>query len=75
MTFEIEHNIPMPKTDNRGRREKYPFSEMSVSDSFFVPGKTAVNFQGTATAAAKRYPGTKFRCRDVDGGVRCWRVE
>lgn len=74
MTYQIEKNIQMPASVRAGRTYKYPFTQMEVGDSFFVPEKTAARFQSTASSASKRHS-MKFRCRNVDGGVRCWRVE
>ena len=34
----VEHNIPLPDKAGRvGRPTKYPWAELSVGDSFFVP--------------------------------------
>lgn len=33
MTFEIEHDVPIPR---KGKISKYPFDDLEVGDSFFV---------------------------------------
>ncbi|HQT62754.1 hypothetical protein [Acidiphilium sp.] len=66
--IEIEKNVPMPM-----RRQRYPWRQMKVGDSFVVPGKTSGAFSGAKRAAAKA-TGFKFATRNVEGGVRVWRV-
>lgn len=63
----IDKNIAMPKG---GRRSKYPWREMEVGDSFFLPKATV-----SMGAANDRYAPTKFIMRKVDGGHRVWRIE
>jgi len=73
--FEIESGIPIP--ERKKRQSKYPFSRLEVGDSFFVPGKTAVKFAGTAYLTSKK---AGVRCRvwddEKDGvtGVRVGRI-
>ena len=67
--IKIEKNIPIPKP-----RNKYPFALMDVGDSFFVPGKTASHLSGSI-GNAMRITSGKFVTRNIDGGVRVWRVE
>lgn len=83
--YKIESNVPMP----RNKPTKYPFGEMQVGDSFFVP--VAKNGDGWArskqhnrlTAAINSWRRTnksmnhrfKIRSTEEPHGVRCWRVE
>ena len=53
LMYEIEKNIPM-KT-----RGKYPFNEMEVGDSFFVPSP----FHNKARQAALARNGKRYRKR------------
>lgn len=76
MNIKIESR--MPKPNGRGGVTVYPFAEMGVGDSFFLPagdlGATAI--QRKVAAAAGGYGskrGMKFSTRQVEGGVRCWR--
>jgi len=71
--YEIEKNVPLQGT-KRGAPPKYPFGEMEVGDSFFVPGKTPKSIGASMANWARRY-GVRFAARSVDGGVRVWRVE
>lgn len=73
--YEVEENHPIPAQSlPRGRKEKYPWSQMSVGDSFFVEGgsiKTIVS----AAAKAKGRTGSVFVARPDGTGVRVWRYE
>lgn len=73
--FTIEKNVPMPEV-KRGRRPRYPFADMLVGDSFFVPGDTRAT-QGARAAAHShtRRTGKAFDARTVEGGLRIWCVE
>ena len=53
MNYEIEKNVPL-----RGRG-KYPFNEMEVGDSFFVPSP----FHNKARQAALARNGKRYRKR------------
>ncbi len=73
---KIDKNIPFPSRNSW--HAKYPFPEMEVGDSFFVPNKTTRDLCGTVAGWTKRHPGAKFTSRtvrenDIDG-VRVWRV-
>ncbi len=77
MNFTIEKGgaIPAP----RPPRAKYPFAQMDVGDSFFVPftSGTGVEWQrarSSANAHGKRY-GMKFVTQLEQGGARVFRIE
>jgi hypothetical protein len=76
--FEIEKNIPLPPA--RGPLAKYPFGELAVGDSFFVPetqdvaGAKLSRRMASAAQVSSRRSGAKYSCRAVDGGVRVWRI-
>ena len=59
----------------------YPWDDMDIDDSFFVPfrpGETAKNARGriaSAASSAARSRGTRYTLRTRDDGVRVWRVE
>ena len=81
--FEIENNVEMPKKcANNGSAAKYPFREMEVGDSFFVPAESAesahrvqINISSSSVQMSKREgAGKKFATRKVEGGVRVWRT-
>ena len=65
--IKIEKDIPLPKT-----RSKYPWAEMDVGDSFFVPGIRAEVVTGSIFKPAKEW-GWKFAGRtlkDPDGTLQ-----
>lgn len=85
--IEIESGIPIPDkkygcgNSNSGRKTVYPFGDMAVGDSFFVPtknGKTPAqtrnNILGAIAYHTKANPGRRFVSRVVEGGVRFWRT-
>lgn len=76
----IEKGVPVPVVSSR---QKYPFNEMEVGDSFTVPlsgilkGALDSNAQRLHSAAysAGKALGRKFTVRSiaVEGVARCWR--
>ena len=73
MSYAIEKNIPIPEiTLSATGREKYPFGELEIGDSFFVADKEKMH--STVVSAAKRL-NRKFRSLVENGGTRIWRVE
>lgn len=73
--YEIEDDHPLPAVaPNRGRREKYPWMQMEVGSSFYVPDAVVARVKSSASKAKKR-TGRTFVVRQVEGGVRVWRYE
>ncbi len=72
--ISIERGIPAPVLH---ARNKYPFQEMLVGDSFFCTQKDG-SVSSSAAWVQKKH-GFKFTCRIVveNGvkGTRCWRVK
>ena len=71
--FAIEKGIPVPPHGN-GSTAKYPWADLCVGDSFFVPGVKTNAMVGSKAHAAKKH-NAKYSMRSVDGGVRIWRIE
>jgi hypothetical protein len=69
--IKIEKNVPMPEA--RGETI-YPFSDMEVGDSFFVPGRTPNQMQNSASHWRKKN-GWKFTTARENDGTRIWRKE
>lgn len=73
--FEIESGIEIP--ERQKRQSKYPFSKLEIGESFFIPGKTKVQFVSTAHTSARRV-GIRVRVWDAEKdsvqGVRVGRV-
>lgn len=80
-TFVIESGIPLHNRTAGVRNScKYPFREMEIGDSFFVPAeeitvRKLVQRMSTAVSRAARNTGCKFAVRSDDAGVRVWRVQ
>ena len=73
--IKIDHSKEMPITHSR--EPKYPWRDLGIGDSFFVPDVTN-SFRSAAGAAGKRL-GFQFSCHAVIEneikGVRVWRVK
>lgn len=79
--FKIEKGVPAPGVDSRRTSRRYPFNEMKIGDSFFVPlnGKEPIRVQSNVMSSARtfRKTGAKFTSSISHDppGVRVWRVE
>lgn len=73
--IKVESGIPVPARTNRqgGRPSIYPFADLKVGESFFVPGKTVKTMSQAARRAVKRLEIELITCI-VEGGVRVWRT-
>lgn len=71
MNIEIEKSVPIP-TNGPGRRSIYPWGQMELGDSFFVPGKKLMDKQVHVRA---RRDGRKYLVRSEGDGQRVWRIE
>lgn len=77
MSIRIERGVQMP--EHGGRRFRYPFAEMKVDDTFLVYAKPRdlerkqMNVSSAGCLYARRHGG-KFKTRQVQGGIRVWRV-
>lgn len=67
--YTVDKGVPLPKSASQA---KYPWSEMAVGDSFFVPSMTESARGGLTSIAKSR--GIKISTRKMDGGIRVWRV-
>jgi hypothetical protein len=80
---EIEKNVPPPKEGRRppgSLAPPYPFSKMEPGDSVFIRGGHSDGLEASAArqlAFKRRRKGApcRFVARNVEGGVRIWRVE
>jgi hypothetical protein len=74
MRYKIEvekQSFPMPKL-----RNKYPWDEMEVGDSFFVPEDLYLgrNMQALIKKQNTRQDRMEFIGRKQEGGFRVWRM-
>jgi len=80
--MKVESDIPIPETPHGetsrgkiGRPPKYPFHQMGVGESVFIDGQ---GMKGSAYRCARHYAQShdkKFCAKELDGGIRIWRVE
>lgn len=73
MPFEIEKDVEIPETREKGR---FPLQDMQVGDSFFLAAdEKDINSLRMAVQYYQRKTSSRFTIRTVEGGSRCWRVE
>jgi hypothetical protein len=75
--FLIEDGIPIPP---KGGTTQYPWPEIGMGQSVFVPGdQRVVRLTRTALSAWAISNGRKFTCRVCTengvAGIRVWRIE
>jgi hypothetical protein len=82
MTIRIDKGVPLPSGLSKSPNHDWPFHQLEVGDSFFIPypdGDKAMRIRVSAAAQAaernKRAAGKKFATRAVPGGARVWRVQ
>ena len=74
--YTIDKKIPIPE-----KQSKYPWREMEVGDSFFVEatdhdkGRLQKDlFNSSGYYARRNNAKAKFTTRQMDDGVRVWRI-
>lgn len=75
MTFKIEKGVPVPEKLAKGMK-KYPFDQLEVGDSFFVPmaDNASPSSLFSAIAQARKRLNINLFSAKVDGGRRVWRT-
>lgn len=82
MNHYIDKNIPLPNRNRGGvgtartPSNSYPLADMQVGDSFLCTNRTQTKISPAVHqwARQQREPKPKFTIRDVQEGVRIWRV-
>lgn len=76
--FKIEKSVPVPAS-LAGRRAKYPWRDMDVGDSFFVPlngEQRLTDLRSQVSRAAYSAFGKGGSATRQEGnGVRVWRIK
>jgi hypothetical protein len=75
--WTLEHGISPPTSGHRsgGRNNIYPWSEMEIGESFFVPGAKQKSLSSIARNWAVRHkPAWVFSCAAEKDGARIWRI-
>jgi hypothetical protein len=76
--YKLEKKVPMPEFRARLSSSRYPFGEMEVGDSFYVPAadvSSKASLKSSASVAQKRFGGKVFRVADEKGGYRVFRLK
>ncbi len=83
--IQIDKDIPIPVrkrafiANRKQWPEKYPYREMEVGDSFFIPHdayNSSASLRTTLYHSARRMGNNyKITIKQVEGGVRCWRIQ
>jgi hypothetical protein len=75
--FKIDKGIPIPPSRYGEKTTVYPFKDMEIWDSFFIPGGRATRLSGSIANARTKY-GHLYSTRQVEEegvrGVRIWRT-
>ena len=75
--YRVEKGVPLPLSAGQKGKNKYPWYEMEVGDSFFVPGDKRGSVHNSASGIKSR-TGLCFSCSVVTEngvkGVRVWRI-
>ena len=81
MAYKIETGIDLPSPVSAPGKPKYPWREMQMGDSFFVPlaNGDAIERLRNRMANSARYAWKsghgEFTTRTIDGGVRVWKTK
>ena len=80
MKFKIDKDVPLPAGNYRAAR--FPFDELELHDSFFVPTAEMSgvkiplqSIRGSARSFCKSSPDKDFTVRRVKDGFRVWRTK
>jgi len=74
MSYEIKKDVPMPDF-TRGRAYKYPWAEMEIGDSIFLPSiETDRACSSYRNYARRMGNGVKFKRKQQGNEVGIWRV-
>jgi hypothetical protein len=74
--YKIEAGVAVPAKAFGGRSQeaKYPWRDLQVGQSFFVPDAKMSTMSSNAHYRGVKL-GVKFTCRKIGDGVRVWRIE
>lgn len=81
MAYEVTSGITIPKKEGVGTKAKYPFKEMDVGDSFFIPAEDYKNknpnYMYSNLHYSAKFQGIKIAVRTLKdkSGMRVWRVK
>lgn len=74
--IQIDKGIPIPPKGERTTRQKYPFREMEIGDSFHVDPADVASVRSSIRWYVSKHapPGQKFSVKIIgQDEARCWR--
>ena len=75
MAFEIDKSVPLP-ANKSGKPGKYPWREMEVGDSFFIPDMAHSNINVPPALKANGFKiATRRETQNDVAGIRVWRIQ
>jgi len=76
MKVTIERSdLPIPTSNPRGRRYRFPFPDLEVGECFIVKGLNCNTLGPYKRYAETHLPDNRlFITRKIDGGVAVWRT-
>lgn len=76
--YVIDTNVPVPAPSSRGRAAQAPHyqavTKLEVGQSFFAAAKAKGKI-GSASYVVGKKLGRTYTVRNVDGGIRIWRIK
>lgn len=76
--YKVDKKVPMPLFRTIAKYSRYPYAEMEIGDSFYVPENDVASknsLKTTSYAACKKNQGKLFRVADDKDGYRVFRVK
>ena len=86
--FQLDNDVPLPKSGGRAPKTQYPFAEMEIGQSFFAPDTNVKKMSGQVSYWKKDPHNMAFALRAVteeymddngdlvEGkGVRVWKID
>ena len=70
--IKIDKNIPIP--DRKTYKGKYPFRNMEIGDSCFLPGLKSSNIGGSLGILKPKKSAVRSVVKDGVSGSRVWRI-
>lgn len=74
--YSIDTDVPLPTKPHRDN-SRYPWNQMEVGHSFFVPSTDAKtqSLRNLAYMRQRRHPGERYSVISEENGTRVFRVE
>lgn len=75
--IRVDRGIPISAKlySNNGRKEKYPWEDLKIGDSFLFPKSIRKNTVYALRDYQRRKRGWDFEIRQTPDGIRIWRTE